>query len=145
LAKKNNKFVNLEIENIYKEAGIAEEAKTSCDNINSNNANSLKAENMLKHKFEDINKKFDFLIKENKELKKLIEFKTKGISKINTSMNLFRKEIANLKTAKPIFKKKTPIKNTTFNKSNKFKKEKDIDELLRLGKIKTYIRYNRPT
>jgi hypothetical protein len=107
----------LEIENICKEV-------LGVDNTDSQ---------VIRHRVDEIDRKFDYLIKENKELKKFIELKTKGISKINTAMNLFRKEIANIK-GRPQIKPKSAIKNTTFNKSNKFKKEKEVEELLRLGK-----------
>jgi hypothetical protein len=121
LAKKNNRFVNMELENLCKEFTGVSDSKTDSQ--------------MIKRKVDDIDRKFDYLIKENRELKKLIEFKTKGISKINTAMNLFRKEISNIKGIRgPVFKKKSCVKNTTFNKSNKFKKEKEIEELMRLGK-----------
>jgi hypothetical protein len=127
LARKNNRFVNLEIENICREVSDKESNKTESNG------------GLLIQKVEDIEKKFDFLIKENKELKNLIQTKTKNICKIHTSMNLFRKEIANLKTQKITYKKKSVNKKSTFNKSNKFKKsnqlDKEMEDLLKLGNL----------
>jgi hypothetical protein len=65
---------------------------------------------VLLDKIENIDRKFNLIIKENKELKDLIRDKTNYISKINYEISNFNKEIKDLKNITTKFIK--------FNKNN---------------------------
>ncbi len=74
---------------------------------------------MLKEKLDSIDKKFDIIIKENNTIKSMLTTKTKFLSKIQTDMEIMKKEINTLKYKKA---KKSPIRV-----------KKKMSELLRMG------------
>ena len=71
-----------------------------------------------------LDKKYDILINENKNLKVLIETKTKNFKTINSKLDSFKRQISAMKNV-------DKTKTITFNQSNK---KSDIDDLMRMGK-----------
>jgi hypothetical protein len=106
---KNNKSLNNEINRI-------------CESIvKTDNTNIIEKENkMLKDKLESIDKKFDIIIKENNNIKSLIEIKTRNFSKIQTELETFKKNFNEF--------------NNKKQKNNPIKSKKKMSELLRMGK-----------
>ncbi len=94
LKAKNNKSLNNELNRI-------------CESIvKTDYTNMLKNENkMMKDKLESIDKKFDIIIKENNNIKSLIEVKTKHFSKMQTALNSIKNDMNKLKN-----KKHNPVK-----------------------------------
>lgn len=66
-----------------------------------NNPPSYEKENkLLKSKIEEIDKKFEVILKENRELKQLIKNKTEQFLRLHNDMDIFKKEIKNIKSGK---------------------------------------------
>jgi hypothetical protein len=70
-----------------------------------------------------LDKKYDILIKENKNLKVLIETKTKNFKTINSKLDSFKRQISAMKND-------DKNKTITFNQANK---KSDMDDLMRMG------------
>lgn len=125
LRKTNNKDILIELDNIIKDY-----------NGEGNNLQLEKENRLLKNRIEEIDKKFEILIKENKELKRLIKTKTVVIDRLNLEMLSFKKELNSIKSRKNI--RNT---NTTFNKPDHFSKDSrplNLNETFNNREIKPY-------
>jgi len=111
LKSKNNKIINNEIEKIYNKCFCHENKQIQKEN------------KILRDKIEMIDKKYDILINENKNLKMLIETKTKNFKTINSKLDSFKKQISAMKNG-------DKVKTITSNQNNK---KSDIDDLMRMG------------
>ncbi len=94
-----------------------------------------KENKVLKHKLEEIDKKFETILKENKELKRLIKNKTIEIEKLNSEMLNFKKELRAIKVTKNF--KTTKNTSTSINKTDSRQEEKDFHKLNEIKLYKT--------
>jgi hypothetical protein len=113
LKVKEDNQINREVENIIN--GYTRNRDRDPSLIPVNNENSLNSNNasipsnnpfttkvekenkLLKTKIEEIDKKFELIMKENKELKHMIRNKAEEYNKLQLEMNSFKKELKNIK------------------------------------------------
>lgn len=80
-------------------AKISKEVESIINNVGSNDDKSV-SNKALAQKVEVIDKKFEKLTLENKELKKMIQNKNSQFNKMNLAMDHFKKELASIKQHK---------------------------------------------
>jgi hypothetical protein len=120
LKVKENKHINKEVEKIISsytrnkdqlsnnnnsqiqqiEASLHSHSQSYSASISNQNNNISKVEKenkILKGRIEEIDKKFEVILRENKELKSMIKNKTEEFNRLHLEMNGFKKELKNIK------------------------------------------------
>ena len=116
LKNKNNKVINSEIDKIYtKTFGdnpvvLTKENKTLCDKV------------------EQLDKKYEILMRENKNLKILLEDRTKKFKTISTQLDTFKRQLDAMRDSQ----RKDNNMSVSYNRKPKRKK---TEELLKMGKL----------
>jgi hypothetical protein len=116
LKNKNNKTINHEIDRIY--------TKTFSDNpIIVKNENKT-----LCDKVEQLDKKYEILIRENKNLKILLEDRTKKFKNISSQLDTFKRQLDAMRDSQ----RKDNNVSVSYNKKVR---RKNTEELLKMGML----------
>jgi len=141
LVSRNNTAIDKQIKNIL----------ISCNSNNSPKLkylvnNSIQSENkIVKLKIDEMNKKFDFILKENKELKQTIKNKSEMYKNLNKEMKIFKLELKKIKFEKNKIAKNSLnyIETNENSKINTLNVVKNQKININSTKINNTIRYKK--